>query len=347
MSKQSKVPSYRHQKSRGLAVVRIDGKDYYLGPWQSEESKLKYDALIKQWLANGRTLAEPSRDRLMKTISVAEVIEAFWRFAQERCQKAGSWRVLLRTINDMYGDKPAADFGPVKLRAVVQALVERGNCRPYVNKNMHRTRKIFAWAASHELIEPSVPDGLRYVEALAKGHTTAPEGKKILPVPQDVLEATQAELRPLVRDMTQIQLLLGCRPGELTEMRPTDVDRRGDVWLYTPESHKCYHMGKDRVIVVGPRARMILQRYMVRPADERCFPINRQSYAQAVVRAAKRAGVERWTPAQLRHNRATEIRREFGIEAARCVLGHTDAGTTVLYAERDRLLAVEVARKSG
>lgn len=42
-------PQYRRHKSRNLAVVRINGKDLYLGPWQSPESHRAYADLIDAW----------------------------------------------------------------------------------------------------------------------------------------------------------------------------------------------------------------------------------------------------------------------------------------------------------
>lgn len=71
------------------------------------------------------------------------------------------------------------------------------------------------------------------------------------------------------------------------------------------------------------------------------------SYSQAIRRGCIKAGVPVWGPNRLRHNAATEIRRRFGIEAARCVLGHSDATTTAIYAERDSQAAMEIARKIG
>ncbi len=59
------------------------------------------------------------------------------------------------------------------------------------------------------------------------------------------------------------------------------------------------------------------------------------SYRHAVARACDKAGLPRWSPNRLRHARATELRRLFGIEAARVVLGHGTADTTAIYAERD------------
>jgi integrase len=290
MPRKPSVPSYRYHKARNCAVVTINGRNHYLGEWQSEASKKKYDALIKQWLANGRAVAEPTPPDHKQIITVCEVVEAFWIHAEKRYQKAGSWRVVLRTLIDMYGDQSAAEFGPVKLRAVMQALVERGNCRQYVNKNMHRVRKIFKWAAAHELIDVVVHQRLEVVEALQKGTTDAPEGRKVLPVSDAVVNATVAELGPLVADMVKLQRLIGCRPGELIVMRPRDIDRTDEIWLYVPESHKTEHLGKSREIFIGPRAQLILQAYLLRGADECCFSIKRQNYAQAVARAAKRAG---------------------------------------------------------
>jgi integrase len=55
----------------------------------------------------------------------------------------------------------------------------------------------------------------------------------------------------------------------------------------------------------------------------------------------------RWHPHQLRHNAATELRREFGIETARIILGHRSAVVTEVYAELDRLKAVDAIQRVG
>lgn len=55
----------------------------------------------------------------------------------------------------------------------------------------------------------------------------------------------------------------------------------------------------------------------------------------------------RWHPHQLRHNAATYLRKEFGIELARIILGHSTAFTTEIYAEADRQKAAEVIAKIG
>ena len=55
----------------------------------------------------------------------------------------------------------------------------------------------------------------------------------------------------------------------------------------------------------------------------------------------------RWHPHQLRHTAATKLRKEFGIEAARNMLGHRSAKVTEIYAERDHGQALKIAGKIG
>lgn len=59
------------------------------------------------------------------------------------------------------------------------------------------------------------------------------------------------------------------------------------------------------------------------------------------------ASAHRWAPNQIRHTRATEIRKQFGLEAAQVILGHASADVTQIYAERDAEKAREVIRQIG
>ncbi len=61
----------------------------------------------------------------------------------------------------------------------------------------------------------------------------------------------------------------------------------------------------------------------------------------------QRTDIPRWHPNQLRHAKATELRREFGIDAARVVLGHRSLAITETYAELDRGQAVKIMEKVG
>lgn len=71
------------------------------------------------------------------------------------------------------------------------------------------------------------------------------------------------------------------------------------------------------------------------------------SYARAVAKACAKAGCAHWHPHQLRHNSATRLREEFGIEVARLILGHRHLSTTELYAAVDLEKALAAVRKVG
>ena len=58
MPRKPTVPAYRHQKARNLAVVRIAGRDFYLGTYDCPESHQRYDQLIAAWLSHGRRLPD-------------------------------------------------------------------------------------------------------------------------------------------------------------------------------------------------------------------------------------------------------------------------------------------------
>lgn len=73
----------------------------------------------------------------------------------------------------------------------------------------------------------------------------------------------------------------------------------------------------------------------------------KDSYIRAVRRACKRAGVPHFTPNQLRHSAATQIRREFGLEGSQVILGHSQMNTTEIYAEKDLALGLRIAAAIG
>jgi integrase len=71
------------------------------------------------------------------------------------------------------------------------------------------------------------------------------------------------------------------------------------------------------------------------------------SYRRAVEYACRKLATDKWHPNQLRHTAATEIRRQFGLEAAQVTLGHSKLDVTQVYAERDLNKAQAIMREVG
>ncbi len=165
-------------------------------------------------------------------------------------------------------------------------------------------------------------------------------------------------------------------------MRPVDIDMTGKIWDYVPRFHKTQDHDIERHIFIGPKGQELIVPFLAsRSVDANLFSPREAEYARrtdapshrrpnqpatprktdrkitdqytpdvyrrAITRACDSAGVSRWHPHQLRHNAATNLRREFGIESARCVLGHTSAAMTSQYAEFDMAKARDVIGKVG
>jgi integrase len=78
------------------------------------------------------------------------------------------------------------------------------------------------------------------------------------------------------------------------------------------------------------------------PADE---PPEKRKSRRELARAWRESNC--WSPNQLRHSAATEIRKRFGLEASQVVLGHSAADVTQVYAERDQAKAAAVMAQVG
>ena len=238
---------------------------------------------------------------------------------------------------------------------------------------------MFKWATSHELIPGSVHHALVTVEGLRKGRSAAVETGPVKPVPDPHSDAVRPLVSRPVRGITELQLLTGARPGELLIMRPVDLDMRGRVWTYISAAHKTAHHGHERVVYIGPRGQQVIRPLLAgRAIDAYLFspreaelerkqaeaegqrrpnqpPTPRKtdrtigdrytpaSYRRAIERACGAAGVPTWAPHRLRHNAASYLRREFGIDVAQTILGHRlGSNITEVSAEANVAKAIDV-----
>ena len=60
--KPPRVPSYRLHRPSGRAVVRLNGRDFYLSRHGLPESRSRYDRLIAEWLENDRRAPVSAND---------------------------------------------------------------------------------------------------------------------------------------------------------------------------------------------------------------------------------------------------------------------------------------------
>ncbi len=247
--------------------------------------------------------------------------------------------------------------------------------------------RAFKWAVGEEMVPPSVHHGLKAVNGLRRGRADVRESEPVKPVPEAFVDAIRPHVARQVWAMVELQRLTGMRPGEVRIMRGCDLDTSGKVWIYRPSEHKTEHHGRERAIHLGPQAQEVVRPWLraelsaflfqpreameehraklredrktaVQPsqaartrkkrpenAPGELYDIN--SYRRAITKGCKKANVPNWHPHQLRHNAATRLRKEFGLDTARAVLGHSSTAVTEIYAELDRDKAAEAMARVG
>ena len=308
---------------------------------------------------------------LYESCNVEELVSCWLEWAKDwypdKPASTHNWlRPVFSTLLSEWRRTSANDFRPRDLKRLREMLVARGNSRKYVNRQVSRLISVWRWGVEEELVDAPVVQALSAVRPLQAGRTVAYEVAPVTPVDPDLVEDTIRELHWPVNDMVRLQSLLGCRPGEVCKLKTKYIRPYHDLHVIELPDHKTAWRGKEKFILIGPRAWLIIEQHRRIRLDEQylfsprlaayrarngfkhagdCYRVD--SYLQAVHRACDRAGVDRWNVGQLRHSSATTIRQEFGIEAAQAVLGHASVTTTERYAERVDDRAVEAVRRLG
>lgn len=360
--KTPKVPTYGLHKPTGQARCYVNGKTVYLGKYGSEESRIRFGEIVGK-LVSGQILDPIARTKTGSTTcvesddpgpSVGMLCVIFLTHAETHYVKNGKQtsevhilKSAMSPLKELYGMLPAKDFGPLALKAVRAKMVESGWCRGTINAGMSRIRRIFKHAIANELIDSSVLDRLKCVAPLLAGRTEAHDNAPRTAVSDKDIKRVRNEVSTIVKDLIDIQRLVGARSGELLKLTSGVLDRTGDVWFAELSDHKNRHHGQSRTLYFGPQAQLILTKYLAADPNKRLFKITGAAYRRAITRACDRLKITRWVPHQLRHTNADAVREEFGLEHTQAVLGHAKANMSEHYAKASKTKATEVARKIG
>src|SRR5262245_507711 len=188
------VPGYKHHKPTNTARCWVGGRWVSLGKYDSPESRAEHARILAELAASP---AAPAASRSRSDLSVAEVLLAFWRHAEQHYRRPdGSttnqlveYRYTLKPVRELYGHTPAHEFGPLALKAVRQRMVAAGWCRTTVNSRVGKVKHVFKWAVSEQLVPGDVYQALATVAGLQKGRTEAPEPDPVGPVADESVDA--------------------------------------------------------------------------------------------------------------------------------------------------------------
>lgn len=377
----------RFADSPDYAYVTINGKRISLGRYDTLESKERYDRLIAQWMLNGRQLPVKQEEALVKNLLAAfyRYAEGYYKTADGTpTSTIFTVRTAVRMLRKYYATEPVTAFGPSQLRVLQQMWIQQDMCRRTVNDYINMVKRIFKWGVSYELVPHGVYDALRTVEGLRRYRSAARETEPVRPAPLLHIEAIKPYVSRQVWALIQIGLHTGARPGEYLALRPIDLNMHNDVWTYEPSHHKTAYRGQYRIIYFGPHAQQAIQPFLSdrqidsclfspreaelerKTSNAKCHRHKNQkpnpklterivgahytvdSFRRAIDEGCKKANVPSWSPNQLRHNAATHLREEFGIDVAGTILGHSIASSvTAIYAENSAEKAMAAIRRIG
>lgn len=260
------IPQARKHSS-GQSRVTIDGKDYLLGKHGSPEAGIAYCRLIAEWQAKTGPFAPTDED----PITILELTAGYWLYAEKyygydknpRRGDCFNLKDIIGIVNRLYGSLPAAQFGPLDMKAVIGEMVRVGWARSYVNHSIGKVKRIFKWGTQEEMIPANVWHSLLAVNGLKRGRTEAPDNDPVKPIDLEDVLKTKEHLRPALRAMVDFCLLTGCRPAEACSLRRDEIDQSNPAcWIFRPEHHKTSHHGHKRLILIGPKAQVVIADYL-------------------------------------------------------------------------------------
>ncbi|MGC1276346.1 MAG: hypothetical protein WBC44_21800 [Planctomycetaceae bacterium] len=223
------IPAVSHHKATGQTRVRIGGKDFYCGPWGTPAAEEKARKVIAEYLTTAKV---PETTKVHSKpdigISVAELFLAYNQHCDRHYRKNGQptsernlIRDSLRVFRELYGSADASLVTPMMLEAARNEMIRKGWVRRSINLRIGRIRRAFRWGVSKGLVRPEVLHGLAALDGLQWGRSEATESTPVEPVEETTINATLPHLTPQIRDMVRLQLLSGCRPGEICLQRFT------------------------------------------------------------------------------------------------------------------------------
>jgi integrase len=322
MPRSNRPPSYRLHKARNCAVVTINGRNHYLGPYHSPESFEKYNRLIAEWSINNQSHPPNSHNRanLLQipnppSLSINELILSYLDWAAGYYKKHGSRttefdniRCALRFLMLLFGSTPAATFGPKDLELVRQAMIEDQLGRKTINGRISRIKRMFRWGTRVGLLPPSCYHALMALEGLKRFRSPAKETPPVTTVPELSIQATLNHLNPTVRAMAQIQALTGMRPQDIRNLRTSDLETSSDVWVYTPWTHKTEHHGHIRRIAIGPKAQLLLAPFL-KPNDPQSYVFSPRDTVSNLQAERSRSRKTPRTPSERNRTRKSNPKR--------------------------------------
>jgi integrase len=282
----------RWHAGAGQWYVRIDGVQRYLGA-EEVAARGVWSSLRDEFVRRQPApVEEDSRPVKSEPKKISGLVLRYIEVMKGRVTDRRTWsriNAAMEMLLKHFGKSSPAEFRAKSFRFLREQFVKCRRevdgmpvSRKWVNHLAAEVRAFVRWASEEELMPSEAAASVMLIKPL-RIDQGGRETEIRMPPEAGAVEATLPYLFSPVREMVELQLLTGLRPGELCELKPAYFSRSpGEqiqipntrkkvsamvvdgvlVWLYIPTHHKTLRKGKHRVIPMGPKAQVILAPFL-------------------------------------------------------------------------------------
>ncbi|OHB53154.1 MAG: hypothetical protein A2Y12_09385 [Planctomycetes bacterium GWF2_42_9] len=204
-----------------------------------------------------------------------------------------------------HGNERVIDLTPQKLKALRKSIATetrktKNKEVPIVrsittiNRWVRRICRAFTWGISEGYAPAHIAYALESLEPLNKTNKIAgaevKDPMKVKPVDPKHVEVILPYVGPVVADMLRLQLITGMRSNEICILRPADIVKREDYWIYYPTKFKntTHDQNYVREVIFGKLAQALLIPYLLRNHEDFCFkPEESEKKRRALIHAKR------------------------------------------------------------
>jgi integrase len=318
---------YRSNEPRSIRLALQPLQRLYGTTPAADFEPLALKAVRREFIAAGICRGEVNK-------RTRRVVRLFKWCASEELVPAGVYESL-RTVEGLRsGRTEARESAPV--RPVADDLVDA--VRPFVSRQvwaMIELQRLTGMRPGEACIMRTcdLVTGGKIWEYRPSSHKTAHHGKdRVIFLGPQAQDVVRSWLRPEIEAYlfqpreAEAERRAAPRARRKSMVQPSQRDRKKMRPKLSP-GERYDTMAYHRAITRG------CDRASPHPTLERITEARLTDDQAAELREWRKA--HRWHPHQLRHSAATRLRREFGLDVARAVLGHSSPIVTEVYAELD------------
>lgn len=335
-----RIPRMLKHKRTGWAFV-VDprtAKQVMLGHHGTSEANDRYREWVQAYCRSMK--AEPPLDPLCPK-TVGGILSAWLDSCHDLYRRAdgkvtGEYSVCKQSVKNFvdYQDRLPGTMNEADMIAVRDKLVAAGLSRKTIHEYLNRFLRAMSWAAKRKWVTLETIQSLKNYERLRIGQ--AAPAKIVEAIEPLHLFKIYKNLPARWKPVFAWHLFTAQRVETALSVCVEEIDQKQKPWRYTPKQHKGTWRGQKLEILIGPRARSVLEKVLKKVKTGYLFPgrsmvkgkaykgpRQHAGYRDVLETLCRKLDMPHYTPRQIRHSAATWLRShgvDEGIVGA--IMGH-------------------------